>query len=297
MFTPGLSLTLHTSFTQTDFNRFASLSGDNNPIHIDPDFSARTKFGKPVAHGMLLYSFISRGLTTLLPGTIQLVQELMFPAPTFADEEIRLEIVVTTTQDQESCELTTNIYKINGQECCRGRAVVSTDAFIDPKTINPEADQSPDANQSKVGEMRGLKLGQSATIKKVFTPMDIDRYVKLGGDTNPLYSDYNFVRSFGLERPIIPGPLLGSLFSNLLGTRLPGRGTNWLKQKLAFKTPAHPALNFDDKESEISAWVEVTRLRPEKDLVNLRTYCTNIFGKILCDGEALVLVSDMSVER
>ncbi len=41
-------------FSQTDFNRFAALSGDDNPIHIDPEFSAKTKFGQTVAHGMFL---------------------------------------------------------------------------------------------------------------------------------------------------------------------------------------------------------------------------------------------------
>ena len=37
-------------FSQVDFDRFARLSGDNNPIHIDPAFSARTPFGQTVAH-------------------------------------------------------------------------------------------------------------------------------------------------------------------------------------------------------------------------------------------------------
>ncbi len=43
-------------FSQTDFDRFAALSGDDNPIHVDAEFSARTRFGRTVAHGMLLYS-------------------------------------------------------------------------------------------------------------------------------------------------------------------------------------------------------------------------------------------------
>jgi acyl dehydratase len=79
---------------------------------------------------------------------------------------------------------------------------------------------------------------------------------------------------------------LGGLFSFLLGTRLPGRGTNWLKQRLVFPRPAYPG-------QEITARVEITRLRPEKELVNLRTTCTNPQGEIICDGEALVLVKDL----
>jgi len=33
----------------------------------------------------------------------------------------------------------------------------------------------------------------------------------------------------------VPSGLVGGLFSTLLGTRLPGRGTNWMKQTLRFR--------------------------------------------------------------
>ena len=43
----------------------------------------------------------------------------------------------------------------------------------------------------------------------------------------------------------------------------------------------------------ITATVEIIRLRPEKELVNLQTICTNPAGDIVCHGEALVLVRDL----
>ncbi len=49
------------SFSQEDFHRFARLSGDHNPIHVDPDYAAGTRFGATVSHGMLLFSAV-RGL-------------------------------------------------------------------------------------------------------------------------------------------------------------------------------------------------------------------------------------------
>ncbi len=60
--------TLQHRFSQDDFDRFAALTGDDNPIHVDPEFSARTRFGKIVAHGMLLYGMICRVLSTQFPG-------------------------------------------------------------------------------------------------------------------------------------------------------------------------------------------------------------------------------------
>jgi acyl dehydratase len=79
---------------------------------------------------------------------------------------------------------------------------------------------------------------------------------------------------------------LGGLFSYLLGTELPGRGTNYLKQKLEFPAPAYPG-------RELIAAVEIVRLRPDKQLVNLRTVCTDPADTTVCQGEALVWISDV----
>ncbi len=122
--------------------------------------------------------------------------------------------------------------------------------------------------------MKGLQIGQQASTRRVFAEQDLAEYAELAGSA-PL-----------APGSPIPGPLLGGLFSYLLGTRLPGRGTNWLKQKLAFPAPAYTG-------EEITATVEVIRLRPDKDLVNLRTVCTNAAGSVVCEGQALVLVKDV----
>ena len=81
---------------QTDFDRFARLSGDDNPIHCDPAFAARSHFGATVAHGMMLYGCIAKGLTELVPGAaaVQLGQTLMFPNPTFVNDPIIVSLVV-----------------------------------------------------------------------------------------------------------------------------------------------------------------------------------------------------------
>ena len=85
------SISVERTLTQGDFDAFAALSGDDNPIHVDPEFSARTSFGRTVSHGMLLYTIL-RGLAEkLAPGARQVSQELMFPAPAYADEALRFE--------------------------------------------------------------------------------------------------------------------------------------------------------------------------------------------------------------
>lgn len=74
--------------TQQDFDDFARLSGDDNPIHVDPAFSASTRFGRTVSHGMLLYSRVYGLLRKHWPGTAHDMQSLMFPNPSYAGEEL-----------------------------------------------------------------------------------------------------------------------------------------------------------------------------------------------------------------
>ncbi len=72
----------------------ADLVGDRNPIHLDADYAASTRFGKRIAHGALLVGFLSTLLGTELPGpgAIYLSQELSFLAPVFYDERIEVRV-------------------------------------------------------------------------------------------------------------------------------------------------------------------------------------------------------------
>ena len=95
---PGPLFSTVKTFSQDEFDRCAAGSGDDNPIHVDPDFSARTRFGRTVAHGMLLYSVLWGQLQQRLPGARQLAQNLMFPAPTFTGEAMRFEGAVMRSE-------------------------------------------------------------------------------------------------------------------------------------------------------------------------------------------------------
>ncbi len=130
--------------------------------------------------------------------------------------------------------------------------------------------------------MRKLLLGQKAQTMRIFRAEDIAEYRTLSGDIGLEFSDE---LSDDINK-IVPGPLIGGMFSYLLGTNLPGRGTNWLKQRLNFIKAAYIGEKLD-------ASVKIVRLRPEKKLVNLRTVCTNAEGKVICEGEALVMVTDV----
>jgi 3-hydroxybutyryl-CoA dehydratase len=117
-----------------------------------------------------------------------------------------------------------------------------------------------------------LAVGQKAALTRVFVADEVDEFAALVGSDS------------GRR---VPSALVGGLFSTLLGTRLPGRGTNWMKQTLRFREPARVG-------EVLTATVEIVRLRPDQRLVNLRTVCVAASGALICDGEALVLCKEMA---
>ncbi|MBT8077318.1 MAG: phosphate acetyltransferase [Gammaproteobacteria bacterium] len=119
-----------------------------------------------------------------------------------------------------------------------------------------------------------MKIGQSAELRRAISPEDVAAYTALSGHET--------------ADQAVPEPLINALFSYLLGVKLPGRGTNYLKQQTAFLKDAEVG-------QTLVARVEITRLRPEKQLVDLRTLCQTEDGQPIADGRALVYVED--VER
>ena len=75
-----------------DVKVFIGLTGDDNPLHVDANYAARTTFKKPVVHGMLTASFLSTMIGTKLPGPGSLWYELncRFLAPARVGEQIRV---------------------------------------------------------------------------------------------------------------------------------------------------------------------------------------------------------------
>jgi len=98
---PGDVYETERCFSQDDFNDFAALSGDDNPIHVNPEFAAETHFGATVAHGMLLYTGLKGFLQSLFPGSSQLSHQMMFPSGTTAGETVRYRIEIIKLDPQK----------------------------------------------------------------------------------------------------------------------------------------------------------------------------------------------------
>ncbi len=93
---PGDTAKLSHTVTAKDVETFAGLTGDDNPLHMDEQYAAKTRFKHRVVHGMLTASFLSTIIGTLLPGrgALYLSQELNFKKPVFINDIIDARVTV-----------------------------------------------------------------------------------------------------------------------------------------------------------------------------------------------------------
>lgn len=78
------------TITAEDIDKFAEISLDKNPVHLDEEYASKTIFKKRIAHGILVSGLISAVLGTKLPGegAIYMGQELKFMTPVFIGDTI-----------------------------------------------------------------------------------------------------------------------------------------------------------------------------------------------------------------
>ena len=126
-----------------------------------------------------------------------------------------------------------------------------------------------------------LKIGDRASIIKRFVDEDILIFSELSNDKNPIHLDSNFASKTNFGRKIVHGMLIASLFSGLLGEKLPGKGTIYLGQTITFIKPVF--IN-----EEVTASVEIQYIRKDKPIYTLKTICETKLNGIVVDGEAIV---------
>ncbi len=118
------------SVTQDQINRYARVSGDGNLIHLDPEFAARSSFGRIVTHGMLVLAFLSEMLTHsfgrswLESGRLR----VRFRAPVYPGEDVIAfgKITkVTVEGDSRRIQCQVGCRKADGQEVITGEVSVA----------------------------------------------------------------------------------------------------------------------------------------------------------------------------
>lgn len=127
----GETASLTLTITDDMVRRFAELSGDSNPVHLDDEYAAKTRFKRRIAHGMLVSSTFSKlaGMQLPGPGTIIVSQETRYKAPCYIGDTVTAQLkIVNVREDKPIIKIENTIHNQNGDLLTEGEAIL----FYDP---------------------------------------------------------------------------------------------------------------------------------------------------------------------
>ena len=126
-----------------------------------------------------------------------------------------------------------------------------------------------------------LHIGDAAEFTKTISESDIYLFAGVTGDLNPAHINDSYAQNTFFKTRIAHGMLLAGFVSGVIGMKLPGPGSIYIRQELKFLAPARIG-------DTITARVEITQMQSEKNRITLRTTCTNQENTLLMDGEATI---------
>lgn len=122
----GMSASLTKIITDEDVRKFADLSGDNNPVHIDEDYAQKSRYKKRIAHGLMSSSFFSALFGTKLPGEgcVYVSQSLNFKRPVYLGDTVVATVTVTDTSLDSKRVFFETVCTVNNKKVIDGSAEI-----------------------------------------------------------------------------------------------------------------------------------------------------------------------------
>ena len=128
-----------------------------------------------------------------------------------------------------------------------------------------------------------VTVGRASERSHTVTDADVVRFAEATGDDNPLHLDDAAAATTMFKGRIAHGMLSAGYVSAAIGTQLPGFGAVYVSQTLHFRRPVRIG-------DTITTRVEVVERWPAERRARLVTTCINQRGKVVVDGEAVVLL-------
>ena len=132
---------------------------------------------------------------------------------------------------------------------------------------------------------RNVEVGQAYRLERTFTADDVRAFATLSGDFSPLHVDPAYAASTEFGGCVVHGMLLASLFSQLIGMRIPGKHALYLGHDLVFRRPVLVGQTVT-ASAKVAGKNEATRT------LLLTTEIHNAEGKVAVSGSARVKVRD-----
>jgi 3-oxoacyl-[acyl-carrier protein] reductase len=172
----GQTFEVERSFTAEDVRRFAAVSGDWSPLHVDPGYAVTTEFGGCVVHGMLLASLFSQLVGMRIPGTLALYlgQDLSIRRPVLDGETARASVKVTGKNEATATlALATEIHNAAGLIVVSGTAKVKVRGTPQvTETASRHAQERLEAGR-RVALVTGASRGIGAAIARTLAAQGV----------------------------------------------------------------------------------------------------------------------------
>lgn len=126
-----------------------------------------------------------------------------------------------------------------------------------------------------------LEVGQTFSVEQRFDSDQVDAFAALSGDYSPLHIDADYAASTEFGGRVVHGMLLASLFSTLVGMKIPGRKALYLGQELSFR---HPVLVGE----QVVASAKITSINPVIGVIQLAMSIAKADGRIAVTGAGKV---------
>jgi len=126
------------TFKQSDVDMYAKITGDTNPIHLDPEYAAKTPFKRPIVHGFLSGAVFSKVFGTLFlgEGSIYLYQDMKFVAPVYVDQPyIATFKVIDVNTEKHIGVINCTLEDMQGKIYINGTAKLKNDREFIPSTL------------------------------------------------------------------------------------------------------------------------------------------------------------------
>ena len=124
--TVGMAASYSQTIADADIKNFAGMSGDHNPIHVDKNYAAESRYGKRIAHGLMTASFFSALFGTKIPGPgcVYVSQNLTFKRPVYIDDTVTATVEVTNVDIEKSRVVFKTICRVKGKVVTTGDAEI-----------------------------------------------------------------------------------------------------------------------------------------------------------------------------
>ena len=127
-----------------------------------------------------------------------------------------------------------------------------------------------------------IQTGDTALFSKTISETDIYQFAAVTGDFNPAHVNEAYAEGTFFKRRIAHGMLTVSLVSNILCTQLPGPGTIFVSESVAFKKPVYI-------QDTIEASVTIVDIDPERNRVRFEASCINQHDEQVLHAEGIVM--------